>query len=120
MLESKTRNRIAMMNDIFNTLDNQTTIINQNDENFTIDVSLPGVHKDELNINIEKDVLTLSIKEDESYENKFVDQRLKKRFNLPQKGAQLDRITASLNNGVLHLEIPKEKSYYESKNVDIN
>ncbi len=84
------------------------------DDAYYIEVELPGVKKEDINIDVNENTLTISgerkIKEEhkddvfykvESYYGKF-----ERNFELPED-ADLDNIEAKFENGVLEIKIPK-------------
>jgi HSP20 family protein len=90
------------------------TDIVENTKSFDIQVSLPGLKKDEIKIDVNGDMLTISgerkmnneSKEDkyhmvESFYGKF-----SRSFNLPEN-VDKQNIQAELTDGVLNLSIPK-------------
>ncbi len=84
-----------------------------NDDSFTIQALLPGVHPDDLNIQIVNEILTISgeLKSDrEEGGNYLLSERPSGRFNrvltLPTP-LDSSKVEAELENGVLTLEIPK-------------
>jgi len=84
-----------------------------NDESFTIKALLPGIQPEDVNIQIENDILTISgeIKPDrEEGENYLLAERPSGKFHrvltLPTP-LDSSNVEAELKNGVLTLEIPK-------------
>ena len=84
-----------------------------NDDSFTIKALLPGIHPEDLNIQIVNEILTISgeLKSDrEEGENYLIAERPNGRFNrvltLPTP-LDSSKVEAELENGVLTLEIPK-------------
>lgn len=97
-----------MMNDMRNTENNliqKQSFVENNEQEYKIEVALPGVGKDDLKIDIKKDVLTITV--DESCESVFVSKTFKKRYGLPKEGVSLDKISAKMEDGILTLVIPK-------------
>jgi len=84
-----------------------------NDDSFTVKALLPGVHPDDLNIQIVNEILTISGElksEREEGSNYMLAERPSGRFNrvltLPTP-LDSSKVEAELENGVLTLEIPK-------------
>lgn len=90
------------------------TDVVENEKSFQLMVSLPGMKKEDIQIGIEGDVLTISgerklnsdtksekIHMVESYYGKF-----SRSFNLPEH-VDKQKIDASFTDGILHLSLPK-------------
>jgi len=81
-------------------------------ERFELHMALPGVTKEEIILNIEENVLTISmerkeIKDEVQYLKKeFFINGFKRAFNIPDEVNQ-DKIEASQSNGVLTVVMPK-------------
>jgi HSP20 family protein len=97
--------------------------IYENDNEYTILFELPGIEKEDIRINVEKEILTVtaesSKKPDEKYncireEMGFIG--YKRSFNL-NKIIDNEKINAELNNGILKLTLPKRE---EQKTKEIS
>lgn len=97
-------------------------------DDFRIDVQVPGFAKEDLKLNVEDGMLTISaerstndIKENERYTRReFGYTKFQRSFRLPE-GANNDRITAEHVNGVLSISIPKnEESKPRTREISIN
>ena len=88
----------------------------EEDESYIIELDLPGVKKENVNINVEDNILTISgkrelrneIKEDNYYKIESVYGSFSRSFTLPEK-VNIEEIKASSENGVLEVIIPKLK-----------
>eukprot|EP01156_Anaeramoeba_ignava_P015705 Anaeramoba_ignava/a614967_58.p1 GENE.a614967_58~~a614967_58.p1 ORF type:complete len:146 (+),score=24.34 a614967_58:39-476(+) len=88
--------------------------ISENDKTFTIEMAIPGFNKDNVSIEVEKDVLNIQGKKDEKelgenekYTRKeFTYGEFKKSYTLPENIA-VDKISATFNDGILTVSIPK-------------
>ena len=116
----------ALMNEIFRPdwfggTHNETTAmpavnIKENEENFELELFVPGRNKDELIIEIDNSVLTVSseIKKEEEESNKNFTRReftlssFKRAFTLPETVAT-DKIEAAYIDGVLKFNLPKKE-----------
>ncbi len=94
-------------------------------DKYILDVDVPGVKKEDLKIEVSDNVLTISGERKEEKEEKdaqyhrreIVFGSFKRAIQLPTN-IEADKISAKLENGVLHIEIPKsEKS--RSKEIPI-
>ncbi len=89
--------------------------ITESNDNFSIDLAAPGYKKDDFKIDLDKNVLTISVEHQEKKEDKEDSRMLRceyrytsfsRAFTLPDS-ANSDKIAASYNEGVLKINIPK-------------
>lgn len=100
--------------------------IKENEKCFNVELAVPGINKENLKIEINDDVLTISSEvktenkeEKDGYKRKeFCFSSFCRSFYLPDN-ASIDEISASYNNGILNIEIPKEKEEIVNKNREI-
>ncbi len=86
----------------------------EGDDAYYIEVDLPGVKKEDININVEDNTLTISgerkieqeHKEDNFYKVESVYGKFERSFTLPED-VDTDKIEAKSENGVLEIKIPK-------------
>lgn len=89
--------------------------ITENGEGFKLEMQAPGYTKDDLKLNLEKDVLTISaekehdeLKEDERYTRReFSRSSFSRSFRLPE-AVDAEKIAAEHLDGVLTVSIPKK------------
>ena len=92
--------------------------IQESDDNFTVEVAAPGKTRDDFNIELDNDILTISSeekKENESTEKngrytrkEFSYSNFKRAFSLPET-VNNEKIAASYENGVLVINLPKKE-----------
>lgn len=90
--------------------------IKENEENFELELFVPGRSKDELIIEIDDSVLTISSETKEETEEtkenftrrEFTLSSFKRAFSLPETVAT-DKIEASYNEGILKFNLPKKE-----------
>lgn len=91
--------------------------IQENEENFIVEVAAPGKKREDFNIELENDILTISSvekREDESVESRnytrkeFNYTQFKRAFSLPDT-VDSEKISASYENGVLMISLPKKE-----------
>ena len=100
--------------------------ITENDANFIVKAELAGLNKDDINVSLKNDVLTIkgeksSVNDAEKDDFKISERRYGKfvrSFKLPSK-VDRDKIDASYKDGVLTLELPKIEEAVP-KNIEIN
>lgn len=87
-----------------------TVDIYENAEEILLIADVPGVSKENVNIELEKDRLTLAAKRTnrwpEGMQVKFAEYDYYRAFSVP-KGIDVEKIHAELTNGVLTLHLPR-------------
>lgn len=86
----------------------------EDDQKFNLELSVPGFKKEDFKINLENNVITISgeisennVKEEKNYTRReFTHQNFSRSFNLPEN-TNINEITASYENGILNIVIPK-------------
>lgn len=100
--------------------------IKENDKEYILEAEMPGVRKEDINIEIEDDRLTIRVKSDESTEEKQGNYLRKERrassmarsFSIENLLAE--KITAKHENGILTLTLPKkEETGGKRRKIDI-
>ncbi|MEM6738070.1 MAG: Hsp20/alpha crystallin family protein [Bacteroidota bacterium] len=98
----------------------QTTLpkvnIKEDHDAFVVEMAAPGMSKGDFNIELDNNLLTISSEkqeetknEDEKYSRKeFSYQSFQRSFTLPES-ADGEKISASYENGILHVGIPKKE-----------
>ena len=101
----------------------KSNIINK-DEFQEIQILIPGIDKESINVSIENHILTVSY-ENEKQDNEieesfslreFYQNSFEKRYSLP-KNSNLDDITSSYEKGILYIKIPKEIKNESKKRI---
>jgi len=99
-----------------------------NEKDFTIELAVPGMKKDQFKINLEDDILTISVerKEEDAKEEKNYTRRefqydeFCRSFSMPEIVDQ-DNIKADYANGVLSVVLPKtEEVKVKGKEIKIS
>jgi HSP20 family protein len=92
--------------------------IQETDNDFRIEVAVPGMEKNDFKVRLDQDVLTISSerKSERTDEKKgvysrkeFSYQSFQRSFNLPQHFVDGDKIEAKYDKGILHLTVPKRE-----------
>lgn len=91
--------------------------------NYEIDVELPGVNKDDINVSLAEDILTISVSKTEDVNDESTKYIRKERkfgsysrsFSIPNINPEL--ITANYNNGILRLILPKRSELEDSTKI---
>lgn len=88
----------------------------ENDDSFKVEVAAPGLKKEDFNLTVEDDMLTISGEKKQESEEKdgeftrreFNYTTFSRSFHLPES-CKSDDIQANYDNGVLKLNIPKKE-----------
>lgn len=90
-----------------------TTDVNENDKAYFVSVDLPGVKKENINLEVHEGVLKISGERKSSTDREGYSERRYGKFeralSLP-KDVEADKIEAHFENGVLELAIPKKEA----------
>lgn len=95
---------------------NPAVNIKEDEKSYGIELALPGLNKEDVKIEVEKDVLMISSeKKEEKNEEKngysrreFGSYSFCKSFRIPEN-VNTDKISASFKNGILTMELPKSE-----------
>ncbi len=103
-------------------------IVNTREGEFAyhIDVDLPGVKKEDIKVDLNKSVLTISgerktkdeVKQEDYYKIETYFGKFSRSFTLPDN-ADIENIEAKSDNGVLEVIIPKLKDDVSKKSIEI-
>ncbi len=101
--------------------------IAESDKSFEIQLQLPGIPKDQIDITIEKDQITVSGernigKNEEGKKFNSIESHFgafKRSFTLPED-INKDKIKANHTHGILTIEIPKDVKKMVKKSIAIN
>jgi len=91
--------------------------IGENDNDWSIELAVPGFKKEDFDIELDQDKLTISATiESEKTENEngfskreFMARSFKRSFHLPEDKVNAEAIAAKYENGVLSLQLPKKE-----------
>lgn len=116
--------------DLFPTALNNSQIkvdIKDKDSEYILEAELPGVNKENLNVEIKDDMLTISVEKNEQFEEEKENYiRKERRFGSLSRSFYVDNIKAedikaNFDNGILSISLPKkEAKANSSRKIDIN
>ncbi|OCL26556.1 hypothetical protein U472_11235 [Orenia metallireducens] len=106
---------------------NFKTDIKEKEDSYILEAELPGLEKENIIIETEKDYLTIKVNKEENFEEEkdnFLHRERRTgsyqrsfRFN----NVDIENIKAEYNNGILEINLPKlEKEKPRRKRIDIN
>ena len=100
--------------------------VSENENEYLVEISAPGLKKEDIKIELENDVLKISSnvednkeeKNESYYRREFYKSSFERSFAIP-KGVNKDEISATMDNGILIVEIPKLKQEEKKENIKI-
>ena len=99
--------------------------IEEDEKSYCIEMDMPGVKKEDLDIGIKENILSISakrkkVKKSENGESKEeVVSSYEQSFNISTKGIDVENIQANLNNGVLIVILPKKEELKYEKKIEV-
>ena len=98
----------------------------ESEKDYSIEAELPGINKEEIDLNVEDETLTISVNRSEETNNdgKNYIHRERRATSMIRRvrlaNAKLENITAKLEEGVLTITIPKDIKTNTTRKIDIN
>ena len=88
--------------------------VKEDDNGFAVEVAAPGFEKTDFKVEVDKDVLTIAVvneeKDDAGYvKREFRTQAFRRSFRLPENTVDGDQIEARYEAGILYLTLPKRE-----------
>ena len=91
--------------------------VKETDDDYFIEVAAPGMTKKDFSINFQNNILTISSEKqnekedsDDSYTRReFSYQSFQRSFTVPGNDVDSDKISASYNDGILNIKLPKRE-----------
>ncbi len=99
--------------------------VQENEKNYLVEAELPGIEKNEVNIEMNEGRLNISVKKEESIneENKNYIHKERRYSSMSRsiylEDAKSDGIKANLENGVLKIVVPKDSKPNNKIKIDI-
>lgn len=96
--------------------------IEENDNSYTIEMDMPGVRKEDLDIGIKENMLSIYAERkrmSKTDEKEKVVSKYEQSFNISVKGIDIENISANFENGVLTLTLPKKEEVKYEKKIEI-
>ncbi len=89
--------------------------VKEDERSYQIDIAAPGLSKEDFNVALENDVLSISAeskKEEEQTETnytrkEFAYSEFRRTFSLPENKVDVDAVSANYRDGVLSITLPK-------------
>ena len=92
--------------------------ISENDDEYNIELAVPGMKKKDFNVEVDNYILKISSENEEKHEDNPNDSYTRKEFSyssfersftLPEDKADVDKINAKYEDGILYVSIPKKE-----------
>ena len=94
------------------------TNVESNDDEYLVEISVPGLIKEDIEIKVNDSVLSISHERDEEETFRFTNS-FKKEYTLPDDVA-ISKISAKVENGILTVTIPKSKKKPKERVIEID
>lgn len=125
-----------MIDSFFNSNDRRSNLVNnssfkvdikENKDSYKVLAEMPGFTKDDINIELDDDKLTLSVEKNEEKDNSDKNEKYIHRERRSSKMTRTmhfdnidsENIEASLNDGLLEIKLPKENKDNSKKTIEI-
>ena len=92
--------------------------VQQSETGYVISVAAPGVSKEDINVNIEDNTLTISYTQEENTEASFACSSFRRSWRLPE-GTDVENITAAYENGILSLSVPTADAGTYTRTIEV-
>lgn len=101
--------------------------LRENDKEFAIDLAVPGMKRDDFEIEMENNILSISCQKEENINEEkegykrreYNYSAFSRSFRLPEE-VNSDKIKAQYDNGVLHITVPKAKeTVHKKKRINV-
>ncbi|WP_157150219.1 Hsp20/alpha crystallin family protein [Brachyspira sp. SAP_772] len=98
--------------------------LEENDNSYTIEMDMPGVKKEDLDIGIKENMLSIyaerkKVMKSDDGDKEEVVSKYEQSFNISVKGIDIENISANFENGVLTLTLPKKEEVKYEKKIEI-
>ncbi|ADG71194.1 Hsp20/alpha crystallin family protein [Brachyspira murdochii] len=99
--------------------------IEEDEKSYSIEMDMPGVKKEDLEIGIKENILSISakrkkmVKAENGESKEEVVSSYEQSFNISTKGIDVENIQANLNNGVLIVILPKKEELKYEKKIEV-
>lgn len=117
-----------VLNDMFETKDenycnNPAVNIAEGKENYTIEIAAPGLTKEQLKVELNKDSLIVYAEEVKNEDQKYIKKEFnygnfKKVYHIPEK-VDKEKIMATYTNGIFLITLPKREEAIDKGPVQI-
>lgn len=91
--------------------------IRETDKDYTLEMAVPGLKREDIKVNLERNVLTISFEKNEEHKEEqngrytrreFYHQSFSRSFTLPEGEIDEEKITGDYKDGILTIVLPKK------------
>ncbi len=108
-----------VFDDAYLRADKKTNIV-KNDDDYTLQIAVPGLTKDDIKIALKDGVITIKHEKHETDEKSFsFTSSFKRSFTLPDDTDEKN-ITGTVENGILEIKFPKIKKKSTERLISLN
>lgn len=97
----------------------KSTNVSNNEKDYTVEVAVPGLTKEDLKISLEDNTLTISYEKEKNNKNYSFVSSFSKSYTLPEDSDD-ENISAKVENGILKIIIPKTKKVQKERLISLN
>lgn len=118
LIEDVFQNGVNIFHDDVPVRSNVPVNIKETDKSYELHVVAPGLHKEDIKINVDRDILTISFEQKEEatekaegkwLRNEYHFRSFKRSFTLNEK-VDAANINAKYNDGILNVSLPKKEN----------
>lgn len=101
--------------------------LEENEKEYVIEMDMPGVKKEDLEVGIKENVLTIKAERKKVTKHSGSDEEKKEvvvssyeeAFSLNSKGIETDQVQANLEHGILTITLPKKEEVKYEKRIEV-
>lgn len=113
-----------MFDDIIQKKSNMQCDIYEQDNQYIIEIDIPGFEKENINIDVNNEYLTVTAEKEESFDENKKYIRQERKFGKYQRSFYLgdldaENVAAHFNNGILKINIPKKEMLDKKRTIEI-
>lgn len=89
--------------------------IKENDTEYRVEMAVPGLKREDIKVNLDKGLLTISFEKKEEHEEndtytrrEFMYQSFRRAFNVPEEKIDVEKISGDYKDGILTINLPKK------------
>lgn len=94
------------------------TNIVTNDEDYRVQIAIPGITKEDIKISVKDSILNISYENKKEDEDSYFTSSFKKAYTLPDD-ADEKTISGKVENGILEVIIPRSKKKIDERIIEI-
>ena len=103
------------------------TDLKETDDKYILEIEMPGFNKEDINIKVKNNIMTIKAEHDENKENNeneryIYSERIHKSYSKSYDVSEINsgEIKSSYTNGVLVIELPKNKELSDEVSINID